>query len=202
VPLAVDPHARHDDVVTSSAGPVADLERAFAATAAIVDDVPPDRRDAPSPCAEWTVTDVVEHLISGNLALARALGPDLADAPEVAESLGPRFRSSADVLTAALARPDALAGTVAIPFGTVPVPVAVALRTIEALVHGWDVAVASGQDPSALPADVAETGIGFSESMFASTDRTRLPFAPAAPVAESAPPIDRLAALLGREPRS
>lgn len=184
--------------VTSSAGPVADLERAFAAAATIVDGVPPDRRDAASPCADWTVAEVVEHVIAGNLLVARALGPDLADAPEVAESLGPRFRSSAESLAAALALPDVLTGTVTVPFGTVPVPVAVQLRTIEALVHGWDVAVASGQDPSQLPDDVAEAGIGFSESMFAGTDRSRLPFAPAVAVAESAPAIDRLAALLGR----
>jgi uncharacterized protein (TIGR03086 family) len=188
--------------VTSSAGPVADLGRAFEAAAALVDGVPPDRRDAPSPCADWTVAEVVEHVITGNLVVARALGPDLADAPEVAESLGPRFRSSAEALVAALGLPDALTGTVTIPFGTVPVPVAVALRTIEALVHGWDVAVASGQDPAGLPADVAEAGIGFSESMFASADRARLPFAPAVALPESAPAIDRLAALLGREPRS
>jgi uncharacterized protein (TIGR03086 family) len=184
--------------VTSSAGPVADLERAFAAAATIVDGVPPDRRDAASPCGDWTVAEVVEHVVGGNLLVARALGPDLADAPEVAESLGPRFRSSAESLVAALALPDALTGTVTIPFGTVPVPVAVQLRTIEALVHGWDVAVATGQDPAALPDDVAEAGIGFSESMFAGTDRSRLPFAPAVAVAESAPAIDRLAALLGR----
>jgi uncharacterized protein (TIGR03086 family) len=184
--------------VTSSAGPVADLERAFGAAAAIVDGVPPERRDAPSPCADWTVAEVVEHVIEGNLRVARALGPDLADVPEGAESLGPRLRSSAEALVAALGLPDALAGTVTVPFGTVPVPVAVQLRTIEALVHGWDVAVASGQDPAQLPADVAEAGIGFSESMFASADRTRLPFAPAVAIPESAPAIDRLAALLGR----
>ena len=188
--------------VTSSPGPVADLERAFEAAAAIVDGVPPDRRDAPSPCADWTVIDVVEHVIEGNLVVARALGPDLADAPEVDESLAPRFRSSAEALVAALALPDALAGSVTIPFGTVPVPVAVQLRTIEALVHAWDVAVATGEDPAGLPADLAETGIGFSESMFERADRTRLPFAAAVALPESAPSIDRLAALLGRQPRS
>jgi uncharacterized protein (TIGR03086 family) len=187
--------------VTSSPGPVADLERAFAAAAVIVDGIPHDRLDAPSPCADWTVSEVVEHVIEGNLVVARALGPDLADAPEVVESLGPRFRSAADALVAALALPDALSGTVTVPFGTVPVPVAVGLRTVEALVHGWDVAVASGQDPAAFPADLAEAGIAFSGSMFASTDRTRLPFGPAVAVGPSAPAIDRLAALLGREPR-
>ena len=68
--------------------------------------------------------------------------------------------------------------------------------------HAWDVAVATGQDPAGLPADLAETGIGFSESMFERADRSRLPFAAAVTLPESAPSIDRLAALLGRQPRS
>jgi uncharacterized protein (TIGR03086 family) len=189
-------------VTSSTPGPVADLERAFDAAATIVDALPADRRDAPSPCADWTVADVVEHVIHGNLAVARSLGPDLADAPEVAESLAPRFRSSAEALVAALGAPEVLAGTVTIPFGTVPGPVAVQLRTIEALVHGWDVAVASGQDPTTLPADLAEAGIAFTGSVFASRDRAELPFGPAVLVDDDAPAIDRLAGLLGRtDPR-
>ena len=189
-------------VVTSTTpGPVADLERAFDAAATIVDAIPADRHDAPSPCADWTVAGVVEHVIDGNLALARSLCPDLADVPDVAESLGPRFRSAAEALVAALGAPDVLGGTVTIPFGTVPAPIALQLRTVEALVHGWDVAVASGQDPTVLPADLAEAGIAFSGSMFATRDRAELPFGPAVPVPDSAPAIDRLAGLLGRTDR-
>ncbi|NMO94014.1 TIGR03086 family metal-binding protein [Actinomycetospora sp. TBRC 11914] len=181
-------------------GPLADLERAFDAAAAIVEAVPADRRDAPTPCTDWTVADVVEHVIAGNLAVARSLGPDPADA--VAGSLAPRLRSSAEALVAGLAAPGVLAGTVTVPFGTVPAPVAVQLRTIEALVHGWDVAVGSGQDPTGLPDDLAEAGIAFTGSVFATRDRAGLPFAPAVPVEDDAPAIDRLAGLLGRaDPR-
>ncbi|HEY2194393.1 MAG TPA: TIGR03086 family metal-binding protein [Actinomycetospora sp.] len=189
-------------MTSTTPGPVADLERAFEAAATIVDAIPADRRDAPSPCTDWTVADVVEHVIDGNLAVARSLGPELADAPEVDGSLGPRFRSSAAALVAALGAPDVLAGTVTVPFGTVPGPVAVQLRTIEALVHGWDVAVASGQDPTVLPDDLAEAGIAFSGSVFATRDRSELPFGPAVPVDDDSPAIDRLAGLLGRtDPR-
>jgi uncharacterized protein (TIGR03086 family) len=190
-------------VTSTTPGPVADLERAFEAAATIVEAIPADRRDAPSPCADWTVADVVEHVIGGNFAVARSLGTDLADAPDVAASLAPRFRSSAEALVAALGAPAVLAGTVTVPFGTVPVPVAVQLRTIEALVHGWDVAVASGQDPTVLPADLAEAGLAFTGSVFATRDRAELPFGPAVPVADTAPAIDRLAGLLGRrDPRT
>jgi uncharacterized protein (TIGR03086 family) len=188
--------------VTTTPGPVADLEHALGVATTIVGGVPADRRDAPSPCAGWTVADVVEHVITGNLTVARALGPDLADAPVDEETLEARFRSSAEVTVAVFAAPGALEGTVTVPFGTVPVPVALGLRTVEALVHGWDVAVASGQDPEQLSEDLAQAGIAFTESMFANADRSRLPFAPAVPVDPTAPAIDRLAGLLGRtDPR-
>jgi uncharacterized protein (TIGR03086 family) len=188
--------------VTTAAGPVADLERALQAATTIVDGVPDDRREAPSPCDGWTVADVVEHVITGNHGVAAALSPDLPTPAENHESLGGRFRSSSARAVTAFSAPGVLAGTVTIPFGTVPVPVAVQLRTIEALVHGWDVAVASGQEPAALPDDLAQAGIAFTESMLATRDRAHLPFAPAVAVADSAAAIDRLAALLGRtDPR-
>lgn len=187
--------------VTTTPGPVADLERALRAASTVVDGIPDDRRDAPSPCADWTVADVVEHVITGNHGVATALDPDLPETPG-GDTLAGRFRNSSARAVTAFAAPGALAGTVTVPFGTIPVPVAVGLRTVEALVHGWDVAVGSGQDPAALPEDLAESGIAFTESMFATADRARLPFAPAVPVDPAAPAIDRLAGLLGRtDPR-
>jgi uncharacterized protein (TIGR03086 family) len=185
--------------VTTTAGPVADLERALRAATTIVAGVPDDRRDAPSPCADWTVADVVEHVITGNHGVATALG-DGGSAGD--GSLADRFRESSARAVAAFAAPGALAGTVTVPFGTIPVPVAVGLRTVEALVHGWDVAVGSGQDPAVLPDDLAQSSIAFTESMFATADRARLPFAPAVAVDPASPAIDRLAGLLGRtDPR-
>ena len=180
---------------------MADLERALHATTTIVAGVPDDRRDAPSPCADWTVAAVVEHVIRGNHGVAAALGdPAAGDRPD--DPLADRFRASSTRAVTAFAAPGALAGTVTVPFGTIPVPVAVGLRTVEALVHGWDVAVASGQDTAVLPDDLAESGIAFTESMFATADRARLPFAPAVPVDPASPAIDRLAGLLGRtDPR-
>ncbi|HEY2220916.1 TIGR03086 family metal-binding protein [Actinomycetospora sp.] len=187
--------------MTTTPGPVADLERALGAATTIVDGVPEDRHDAPSPCGGWTVADVVEHVITGNHGVAAALDPALAGTTDD-DSLAGRFRDSSARAVTAFAAPGALSGTVTVPFGTVPVPVALGLRTVEALVHGWDVAVASGQDPAAFPEDLAQAGIAFTESMFATADRTRLPFAPAVPVDATAPAIDRLAGLLGRtDPR-
>jgi uncharacterized protein (TIGR03086 family) len=188
--------------VTTTAGPVADLERALGAATTIVDGIPDNRHARQSPCDGWTVSEVVEHVIAGNHGVAEALSSDLPAAAEDRDPLAGRFRSSAARMVTAFAAPGVLEGTVTIPFGTVPVPVALQLRTVEALVHGWDVAVATGQDVRVLPDDLAQAGLAFTESMLAAQGRDHLPFAPAVPVAAGAPAIDRLAGLLGRtDPR-
>jgi uncharacterized protein (TIGR03086 family) len=102
-------------------------------------------------------------------------------------------------LLAALAEPGALAGMVTVPAGTVPVPVAIHLRTTEALVHGWDLARAIGA-PFEVPDDLAAAEIAFSGPMLQRIPPDRRRFAPSQQVDENAPALDRLVALLGRTP--
>jgi uncharacterized protein (TIGR03086 family) len=75
--------------------------------------------------------------------------------------------------------------------------VALDLRITEVLVHGWDLARATGQ-PATFPDDLAEQELAFSRAKLADIPSDRSPFAPPQPVAEDAPAIDRLAACLGR----
>lgn len=115
------------------------------------------------------------------------------------DSLKAAVRESAGALAAAFARPGALERTVQAPIGEVPGAVALHLQTMEHLVHGWDLAQATGQ--KALFDDTAvEREIEFARGLVA-----QLPPAPDGPFAMSrtapadAPAIDHLAALLGRE---
>jgi uncharacterized protein (TIGR03086 family) len=86
---------------------------------------------------------------------------------------------------------------VTIPAGTLPGVVACELRVVEALVHGWDLARATGL-PLDFPADLVEESIAFSRVQLGRLPADRTPFGPSQPVADDAPPLDRLAALLGR----
>ena len=81
---------------------------------------------------------------------------------------------------------------------TVPAAVALHLRLTELLVHGWDLAIATGQPTVGLPEDVAEQELAFSRHQLTQLPPGRMPFAPPQPVDQDAPAIDRLAALLGR----
>jgi uncharacterized protein (TIGR03086 family) len=87
---------------------------------------------------------------------------------------------------------------VSVRFGTVPGAVALHLRITELLVHGWDLAWATGQ-AVAFPEDAAEQELAFSRQALKDIPPGRRPFAPPEPVAGDAPAIDRLAACLGRQ---
>src|SRR5664280_3461615 len=79
----------------------------------------------------------------------------------------------------------------------VPGIAALYLRIVEALVHDWDLARATGQ-PAELPDDLPARELTFTRGKLADLPPDGRPFAPPRPVADDAPAIDRLAACLGR----
>jgi uncharacterized protein (TIGR03086 family) len=161
---------------------------------------------APTPCTDWDVRALVDHLVAGNLLFAgiltgrttvddarRTAGVDrLGDQPVAA------YRAAADAVVAAFARPGVLAETFTVPFGTVPGAVALHLRITEVLVHGWDLARATGRAP-AFPDDVVEQELEFTRGALAMVPADRSPFAPPRTAGDQASAIDRLAACLGRQ---
>ncbi|MEO8749686.1 MAG: TIGR03086 family metal-binding protein, partial [Allobranchiibius sp.] len=121
-------------------------------------------------------------------------------APVVTGSAGDAldgYRQSARTLTGAFHFPGVLNQLVTVPFGTVPGNVALHLRIIDLLVHGWDLAQATGQAVR-CPDALAEQEFQFTTAMLAGLPPDQRPFAPPQPVADDAPAIDRLAACLGR----
>ena len=162
--------------------------------------VPPGEWDAPTPCTDWDLRALVAHLAGGNRRVAAGLRGEPFD--ELADAGGPpaaAHRASVDALLAAVRSPGALERTVSIPFGTVPAPMALHLRLTELLVHGWDVARATGQRAQ-FPEALVEQELAFSRAALAELPPERRPFAPARPVGDDAPALDRLVALLGRDP--
>jgi uncharacterized protein (TIGR03086 family) len=193
-----------------TASPIDQLAAALDGAEKIVAGVGPDQWELPSPCTDWTVRAVVNHLVGGNRLFARILGGEELPAREelIAASRADRLgddpvaahRESATELLAAFRVDGVLERTFTVPAGTVPGRAALGLRIVEALVHGWDVTQATGQRAE-FPEELVQQALDFTRvqlTRLPAAPPGRGPFAPPQPVDDAAPPLDRLAALLGR----
>jgi uncharacterized protein (TIGR03086 family) len=191
--------------------PIDQLATALGGAEPIIGAVGPDEWELPTPCSEWTVRNVANHLVSSNLLFARVLGGEQLPPREelIAASRVDRlgddpvqaFRDSATAVLTAFRSEEALTRTVTVPAGTVPGQVALQLRIVEALVHGWDIARATGRRAD-FPEEIVQQALGFTRAQLGRLGGARAggaPFAPPQPVADDAPALDRLAALLGRQ---
>jgi len=150
----------------ATAGPTDDIARlhraALASTRRVVAGIGADRWAAPTPSQGWDVRALVNHLVSGNLWAAElARGRTIAEVGDRldgdvlgADPLG-AYDSSAEAAAAAFEGPGALEAPCAVSYGPVPGTVYAGHRFIDVLVHGWDLATATGQDAGIDPDLVA-----------------------------------------------
>src|SRR5262252_2553236 len=132
--------------------------QALDATGRVVGAVSADRWDAATPCDGWDARALVNHLVSGNLwaaelaagATIEGVGSRL-DGDLLGADPAAAYRDSATAAAAVFRRPGALEAPCAVSYGPVPGSVYAGHRFIDVLVHGWDLAVATGQDPALDP---------------------------------------------------
>src|SRR5262245_20320977 len=96
------------------------LPKAYDATAAVLATV--TDWDAPSPCAEWTVREVANHLVHVQKIFAAAVehGPEVPDGDHLGDDPLGAFRAASDRCLAAFGRPGALSDPHPFPFGPTP----------------------------------------------------------------------------------
>jgi uncharacterized protein (TIGR03086 family) len=183
-----------------TSAPINDLRQLLDVVQTAVAAVREDQWTAPTPCSEWNVRDLVNHIVRGNRLFALAVRGE--PPPEPGDALGAdpmaAYRAAASELLEAFGQPEAMQRMISVPFGTVPGAIALHLRNTELLVHGWDLARATGQTVD-FPERLVEHELQFSRAAIDQIPPGRTPFAPPQPVAEDAPAIDRLAGLLGRQ---
>ncbi|MDT7804186.1 MAG: hypothetical protein QOI78_7619 [Actinomycetota bacterium] len=168
--------------------------------------VAPDGWHAPTPCTEWDVRQLANHMARGNLnylGLVRGATREEFLAQRDADALGDdpltAFTASVTACADAFAGSGALDRVVDYPMGKLSGRQALAVRTADSVVHTWDLARALGADDT-LDADlVAWVGNGY-EDIFAGLAVDRF-FAGSPAVSPTASRQDRLLTRFGRDPR-
>ncbi|MQY06875.1 TIGR03086 family metal-binding protein [Actinomadura macrotermitis] len=139
------------------------LAEAHEALRTVARGVSADDLARPTPCAQWTVAQVLQHAAGDQIAYAAFLGEGSMPAEDPFAPSGTLAGSPADMIDEAVAAASRAWAKVAADAAEVPVPmppntmsavVGSGACALDAAVHAWDVAVATGQ-PSPLTAGLA-----------------------------------------------
>lgn len=155
--------------------------------------------DGPTPCPEFDVRALLGHLVA-TVERARVIGEggDPFSVPVVVTgvadgSWAETYAGAVEKMWTIWSDDDRLDAPVTAPWGTVPGRAAVWAHLNETLVHGWDLAVATGQDSEA-DADLAEAALAVAQRAIPAEPRGgHVPFAEPVEPASDAGPTERLA---------
>jgi uncharacterized protein (TIGR03086 family) len=165
---------------------------------AVADAVRPDQLQLPTPCTEWTVQQLANHLVGGTeylLAAAEGREPMMPTGATASD-----YRRGVTEVLNALRLPGAMERTCLSPLGFEwQVSEAVAGTFMDVLIHTWDLARATGQDEKLDPSLVAACAAMFLPDM-PERGREAGIIGPAVEVGEDASDQDRLLAAMGRRP--
>ncbi|MGY1772626.1 TIGR03086 family metal-binding protein [Blastococcus sp. SYSU D00813] len=184
----------------------ADLADAARAAAAVARGAAGTPLDSPTPATGWDLRTLVDHwvLYTGHglehRALGRELPEELVGRDFAAEPDWPqRYAEQLDRALAAWRDPAAWRGEVDLGGGTtMPVEAVAAMNLAEIVLHGWDVAAATGQS--------IEVGEATARSVLAAVEqcaemmRQYDGFAAPLPADDDTPPLERALRLSGRDP--
>jgi uncharacterized protein (TIGR03086 family) len=187
--------------MASAGDPIDQLSRSIDQTGAIISRISPDQATLPTPCSDWDVSALVEHVVQDlRRFTARASRGEQEPAAEAqaGDDWTGAYREASDELLAAWRREGALEGTVKLPIGEVPATWFVGQAIADLVVHGWDLAMATGQSTELDP-ELGRLALDWGRENLRPEFRGR-DFGAEVPVTDDAPLHDRLAAFFGRDP--
>lgn len=177
--------------------------RALASTARIVGAVSGDQLHDPTPDEEWDVEALLRHVVSGNLWVGPLVGGstieqvgDRLDGDVLGDDFRASYDRSATEADTAFRADGAMDAPCAVSYGPVPGRVYCGHRLVDVLVHGWDVAHATGGDTD-LPDDLVDACLEVVEPQLHELEASGA-FGTDHDVPAGASPQVRLLSLLGR----
>jgi uncharacterized protein (TIGR03086 family) len=190
----------------SNNDPLDQLSRAVDQTAVIISRVRPEQADGATPCRSFDVRTLVNHaVLDVEMFTATADGAKREQRTDdvIGDDWSGAFGEATDRLLAAWERGGVAGRTLTLPMGEVPAEWSVGQQLTDLVVHGWDIAKATGQSADLDP-QLARTSLEWAEQNlrpeFRGDEASGKVFGPEVAVPQDAPTIDRLAGLFGRDP--
>ncbi len=157
---------------------------------------------SPTCCPGWDVRALVEHVIDGNrrvqLRSGRAPLPSEPPAPDAGTAvLAGHLLVSGGGAHDVFASPHGTSRSYALSVGEMPGAVFLDLRCLDLLTHTWDLTHATGCPPGVAD-DLAETALATARCVVTADLRRPGLFAEPQGCDPARPPLDRLAAYMGR----
>lgn len=186
-----------------------DMEPAAQRMVRLIEVISDDQLGLPTPCPDYTVGDLLDHVNSLSLAFVSAANktnevgkrPPMGDAARLGDDWRTRIPPQLAAMADAWRDPEAWNGMTVIGGGDTPGEVTGLIGLDELIVHGWDIARATDQefqcDDESLEACRSVL------VMFAVPGKKIEPGAPfgtVVDVPQDAPLLDRVLGLSGRDP--
>lgn len=182
----------------ASVNPV-DLYRSATGRAVeVAEGVRPEQLGLPTPCSEWDVQALLDHLVGGTEYLLAAMDGRPPEPPTGTTAAD--YRDGVEAVTKGLGEPGAMDQRCMSPLGFEwSVGQAVAGTFMDVLVHTWDLARATGQDTDLDPA-LVEACVSMFFPEMPERGREAGLVGPAVEVGADASPQARMLAAMGRTP--
>ena len=175
------------------------LDRTFSHAHGVIAGIRPDQFDDPTPCEDWTVRDLLEHVIGVVAGMgAAAAGRSPNGGFELSDDPGAQFGEVSTAAIEAWRQPGVMEQVIEGGAGAMPGQAYASINLLDTATHTWDLARASGQ-PAELPDDVAEAALAASHQIVSAELRPGR-FGPEIAVPDDSDATARLVAFLGRTP--
>ncbi|WP_407842043.1 TIGR03086 family metal-binding protein (plasmid) [Streptomyces sp. DSM 116496] len=168
--------------------------------------VRPDQYDTTTPCPDYSVRDMGNHLVSVLRRVAvLGAGGSFMSVPHFADDVADgdwatAWAAATKEFDAVWSDPAVLGRQIGLPWGPVPGVVGAVIYTNELVLHTWDLAKATGQSPEWDPEILAAPLAHMHRAVPAEPRGGQVPFGPVVEVHEDAPDIDKLVGWYGRRP--
>lgn len=179
------------------------LAGVFTKTGDIIGSVERDQMGFPTPCTEYNVEALVNHIVGWVQVFeagchGRTYEGDAATY-QCGDDPAGEFRTAADSIVAGWQK-HGFDRQVRVMSGEMPAEMVFSMTLMEYLAHGWDLATATGQPIPYTEQETEATLLRAKASLPPEYQGENMPFGNIVPVADDAPAIDRLVGFLGRRP--